>query len=693
MTESKTPQVVRLGKQDGVGIIVIDNPPINAGSLQVRLGLLKAIQAVDSDPSLSGGILIGASKMFMAGSDIREFGAQLEDPQLPSVIAAIEKSAKPFVAAIAGAALGGGYELALACDGRIASVEAVVGLPETTLGLIPGAGGTQRLPRLVGREKAIEFICAGSRLGAEQALKFGMIDAVAQGDLLTEALKLLSRFGSNKRRVTSIEVPDSDPVALQNAKTEALKGGRNRPHIHAAISAIDHCGRLSVTEGLVAERAQFQKLRMGREAAALRHLFFAERRALRVPELAATMARPIRVVAVIGGGTMGAGIAAAMLSSGKSVSILENTAEAVKAARDRVRKIFQWRLDRGRLRAEELEHLMCQLDVTTLKDPIGKADAVIEAVFEDVRVKRQIFALLGEVARPDAILLTNTSYLSVAEIAASSGRPQSVAGMHFFSPAEKMRLVEIVRHSETSPEVLASAYSLAIAAGKLPVLSNDSFGFIGNRIYASYRRQCEYMLEEGALPQQVDKALEEFGFAMGPFAVADMSGLDIAWRMRQATAAGRDPMARYARIPDLLCEMGRFGRKTGAGYYRYTEAAGPGQVDQAITDLVTRTSSEAGRVRRLFSPSEIVARALAAMASEAALVISEGVTNSRSDVDLVLTNGYGFPKHEGGIVFWARNQPKAELEAAFSRLIETQGPHYQVGPISALSHEDDRKSH
>ncbi|MDX8443581.1 3-hydroxyacyl-CoA dehydrogenase NAD-binding domain-containing protein [Mesorhizobium sp. VK3E] len=683
MTGPADRKVVALKRRDKVGIIVIDNPPINAGSLEVRRGLLEAVRAVHSDPTLSGGILIGADKMFMAGSDIREFGAPLEDPQLPSVIAEIEESDKPFVAAIAGAALGGGYELALACDGRIATIEAVVGLPETTLGLIPGAGGTQRLPRLIGREKAIELICAGSRVNAAEAINLGMIDKVARDDLLTEALKFLSDLGSTKRRVANSQVPESDPAALRKVKTVALKSGRNRPHIREAIAAVERCGHLPAREGLAMERAEFQKLRMGKEATALRHLFFAERKALKAPELA-MMARPVQIVAVVGGGTMGAGIGAAMLAAGKSVIILESTAEAVEAARDRVRSVFQRRLDRARLAADKMQQYLSRLEVTTRDDRIGEADAVIEAVYEDIGVKRDVFALLGRLAKPDAVLLTNTSYLSVAEIAAASGRPESVAGMHFFSPAEVMRLVEVIRHSNTAPDVLATALHLAKAANKIPIVSKDSFGFIGNRIYASYRRQCEYMLEEGALPQQIDNALEEFGFAMGPFAVADMSGLDVAWRMRQATAASRGPGERYIRIPDLLCEMGRFGRKTGAGYYRYKDAGSPGQVDEAVTDLIIRYSNEAGRIRRHFHTSEIVERALAAMASEAALVISEGVANSPSDIDLVLIHGYGFPKHEGGILFWAQNQPKAQLADTLDRLAETQGPHFPVGPVSAL---------
>ncbi|MER8436864.1 3-hydroxyacyl-CoA dehydrogenase NAD-binding domain-containing protein [Mesorhizobium sp. M1312] len=684
MSESATRQAVRLERRGGIGVIIIDNPPINAGSLEVRHGLLKAVLSVDSDEELSGGLLIGAAGMFMAGSDIREFGTPLKDPQLPSVIAAIEDSAKPFVAAIAGAALGGGYELALACDGRIASPEAVVGLPETTLGLIPGAGGTQRLPRLVGQEKAVELICAGTRVPAIEAVKLGMIDAVAQRDLESEALAFLAGLQSAKRRVSDKQVPESDPVSFAKTKAHALISGRHRPHIKAAITAIEQCGRLPFKQGLADERAEFQKLRVGREASALRHLFFAERKAVKVAEAAASGAIPIEVVAVIGGGTMGAGIAAALLGAGKSVIIVESTLDAAARALDRVQQGFQRRVERGRLDPAQLGLFLSRLTVTADARRVGEADAVVEAVFEDIGAKQQVFEALGSAARPDAVLLTNTSYLSVSEIAAFSGRPQDVAGMHFFSPADVMRLVEIVRHADTSARVTGAAYDLALTMGKLPVLSKDSFGFIGNRIFAAYRRQCEFMLEEGALPHEIDSALEAFGFAMGPFAVADLSGLDISWRMRQATAPLRKQTDRYVIIPDLLCEAGRFGRKTGAGYYLYPASRGRGEVDPIVTDLIIKASSEAGRVRRPISASEIVNRAMAAMASEAAWVISEGVTHSPSDIDLVLTNGYGFPKHEGGILFWARNQDRASLDAAFTDLVESHGSGFQTGPVTAL---------
>ncbi|BAV52943.1 Short chain enoyl-CoA hydratase / 3-hydroxyacyl-CoA dehydrogenase (plasmid) [Mesorhizobium loti] len=586
MSKAPTRQAVKVERRGEVGIIYIDNPPINAGSMEVRRGLLAAIRSVDADETLSGGILMGAAQMFMAGSDIREFGAPLEEPQLPTVIAAIEHSAKPFVAAIAGAALGGGYELALACDGRIATPQALVGLPETTLGLIPGAGGTQRLPRLVGHEKAIELICAGTRVTANDAHKLGMVDAIAEQDLLAEALEFLSALGPCKRRVSEKEIPVGEPGAVAKSKAIALTSGRQRPHIRAAIFAIEQCGTVPFQQGLAEERAEFQRLRMSREAVALRHLFFAERKATKTAETAASQAAPIHVVAVVGGGTMGAGIAAALLAAGKTVVIAESNDDAAARAHDRVRQGFQRRLERGRITSAQVEAWLSRFSATTDLTDIEEADAVIEAVFEDIGAKQAVFGNLGRKARSDAILLTNTSYLSVADIASFCGRPQNVAGMHFFSPAEVMRLVEVVHHRDISEQTIASTLRLALDLGKLPILSKDSFGFIGNRIYSAYRLQCEFMLEEGALPHEIDAALEEFGFAMGPFAVADLSGLDIGWRMRQSTAAVRRPTDRYVTIPDQLCEAGRFGRKTGAGYYLYPTGPSRGEVDPFVTDLI-----------------------------------------------------------------------------------------------------------
>ncbi|TJV46060.1 MAG: 3-hydroxyacyl-CoA dehydrogenase [Mesorhizobium sp.] len=683
MADGEQNPAVRLELVDDIGMIIIDNPPINAGSKLVRRGLLKALQDVKTDDRLTGAVIAGAGKIFMAGSDLSEFDHPLEEPQLPAVIKAIETMAKPVVAAIAGAALGGGYELALGCDARIASRDAVVGLPETRLGMIPGAGGTQRLPRLTGQAKAIELICAGTRVAAPEALQLGMIDSIAVSDLGAEARGLLHALDGRKRRVIERAVPPGDPEQLEQSKSAALKSGRARPHIRDAIKAVEDAGRLAPADGLAVEREVFQRLRIGREAAALRHLFFAERSAAKVDDLTGVAPKPRQAIGVIGGGTMGAGIAAAALDAGKLVTLAEATQDAANSALHRIDTLYAERLKRGRIGSEEVAERLSRLTVAADIEAVASSDVVIEAVFEDLEVKRELFEYLGRMARPDAVLLTNTSYLSVSKIAAASGRDADVAGLHFFSPADVMRLVEVVRHPLVAPATLATAVALARELRKLPVVAKDAFGFVGNRIYAAYRRQCEFMLEEGALPEEIDQALEAFGFAMGPFAVADMSGLDIAWRMRQATAHLRDLRARYVRIPDLLCERGRLGRKTGSGYYRYGDGR-KGAVDPEVTNLILDASRAAGIKRRSFSPNEIVLRALASMASEAALLISEGVTNRPTDVDLVLVNGYGFPRHEGGPLFWARRLPEAELKAAIDRLVETGGPGFKVGPVDAL---------
>jgi 3-hydroxyacyl-CoA dehydrogenase len=678
---------VRFEREGDVGLIVIDSPPLNAGSSEVRRGLLAAIRQLQAAEGVVAGVLIGAGAHFMAGSDIREFSAPLAEPHLPQVIAALEACPRPVVAAIKGAALGGGYELSLGCDRRIGAADAIVGLPETTLGIIPGAGGTQRLPRMVGQAKAIELICAGTRVKAGDAAKLGMIDAVAEGDLRSEAVAL-ARTLKGKSRVIERPVPPEDAAAIEAAAVAALKAGRSRPHIKAAIDAIRLVATVPPAEGLAKERAVFQELRVGREAAALRHLFFAERDAAKVPGLAGVEPRAVAKVAVIGGGTMGSGIAIASLDSGYSVTLIEMNEEAAQKAFERIKGSYAKRVESGRISAGDMEKRLGKLSCVGEFDAASQADLVVEAVFEEIGVKQDVFRKLGAVARPDAVLATNTSYLSIGDIANAAAKPENVVGLHFFSPAEIMKLVEVIRHPKASPVALATALAFARKLRKMPIVANDAFGFVGNRIYAAYRRQVEFMLEEGAFPDEIDAALEAFGFAMGPFAVADLSGLDIAWRMRQATASKRDPKARYVKIADRLCEMGRLGRKTGAGYYRYDPGARRGMLDDVVRNIVVEASAEAGRTRRPFTAGEIVERVMASMASEAALLLAEGVATQASDVDLALVNGYGFPRHEGGPVFWARMQPKEKLAASFAGLAETGGHGFRVGDPAVLLADD-----
>jgi 3-hydroxyacyl-CoA dehydrogenase len=675
---------VRLERDGDIAVIVIDNPPVNAGSLAVRQGILACAREIAADPTIMGTVLIGAGKTFIAGSDLKEFGAPIEDPQLPTVIAALENCRMPVVAALHGAALGGGYELALGCDARVASPGTVVGLPEVTLGMIPGAGGTQRLPRITGIASAITLICAGTRVEAATAKNIGMIDAVAEGDLRTFAVNYVRGMAGRKRCVRDLTPAVEDVTAIQEATQAALKAGRHRPQVAAAIEAVMASMSTPIDAALAAEREVFQKLRVGSEAFALRHLFFSEKESGKRAEFEGATARPVERIAVIGAGTMGTGIALAALAGGFSVALLEQDQAALERGMTRLREHYAQRVAAGKMKAVEAAQQQALLRAGTDDALLEGAQLVIEAVFEELAVKRAVLHRLDALLPPGVILASNTSYLDLDALADATDRPQDVVGLHFFSPANVMRLLEVVRGNYTSPEVLATCFALARRLGKLPILTGNAFGFIGNRIYAAYRRQSEFMLEEGALPEQIDLAMEAFGFAMGPFAVADLSGLDIAWRMRQAQAASRNPDARYVAIPDRLCEMNRLGRKTGAGYYLYENSGKRGMADDTVTKLIEQCADEKGIARRAFSQQEIQQRLLLTMANEAALLLAEGVTTRATDIDLVMVNGFGFPKWEGGPVFWACCQDSAMLAQQQQQLIAASGKGFAKGDLGML---------
>ncbi|OYO25758.1 3-hydroxyacyl-CoA dehydrogenase [Janthinobacterium sp. PC23-8] len=680
---------VRLERDGDIAVIVIDNPPINAGSAAVRAGLLAAIDTVAHDGTLRAAVIIGAGTTFIAGSDLKEFGQPLQDPQLPAIIKAIEGCGKPVVAALHGAALGGGYELALGCDYRIAAPGTVVGLPEVTLGIIPGAGGTQRLPRLVGLPKAIDLVCSGERVAASEALALGMLDAIAAGDLRQEALACARRLIGTRSLLRERTAPACTAEELAAASAAALRAGRERPAVRAAIEAVGQAALADMEPGLAAERAMFQQLRLSVEARALRHLFFAERASARHPALAGVAPRPVELIAVLGAGTMGAGIAIAALDAGYRVLLVEQDPAALERGGNNIADLYADRLKRGRLSAEAAAQRLGSLERSLDWSRLAEADLVIEAVFEDLAVKQQVFARLDAVMRPGAILASNTSYLDLDAIAGATSRPGDVLGLHFFSPANVMRLLEVVRGAATAPEVLATGLAVGRRLRKLPILTGNAFGFIGNRVYAAYRRQCEFLIEEGAYPEQVDAALEAFGFAMGPFAVADMSGLDIAWRMRQSQAATRDPRARYVDIADRLCEAGRLGRKTGAGYYRYQAGARGGQPDPLVREVIEQSRAANGIAARPLDDAEIVRRALLAMVNEAALLLAEGVAGHAADVDLVLINGYGFPRWEGGPVFWARERGRAALEHDLDWLAAVSAAGFVRGDAACLLAKED----
>lgn len=681
VVESST---VRSERDGDVFVVVIDNPPINAASHAVRSGLMDALKTLADDPSLAAAVIIGSGNSFIAGSDLREFGWPLEAPQLPAVIAEIEACDKPVVAAIRGAALGGGFELALGCDARLAAPGAVVGLPEVTLGIVPGAGGTQRLPRLVGVARAIELVCSGERLSAERALDLGVVDDVVQGDLRGMAVERARSLRGHKRRLRELAVPPDDEARIESAASLARRIGKHRPHVLAAIEVLKSSLTTSFDVALAQERAAFEELRLSRDALALRHQFFAERSVSKLPELSGSVSRPVEHIAVIGAGTMGTGIAIAALDAGLRVTLLEREDEALQRGRQRIAEHYAARVAAGRLDASEAGTAEALLLATSDWESLRRIDLAIEAVFEDLDVKREVFRRLDGLARHGAILASNTSYLDLDAIASATSRPQDVVGLHFFSPANVMRLVEVVRGKHTSNDVVATAISVAKCLRKLPVVTCNAFGFIGNRIYAAYRRQCEFMLEEGAYPETVDRALESFGFAMGPFAVADMSGLDIAWRMRQAQAPLRDPGARYVAIPDQLCELGRLGRKTRAGYYRYEPGKKSGTPDPVVREIVEAASKAKGISRGTVSDVEIQRRALLAMANEAALLLAEGVASQASDVDVVLVNGYGFPRWHGGPVFWARQRGSDALVKDMEWLVQLSGPGFRPADLAFL---------
>jgi 3-hydroxyacyl-CoA dehydrogenase len=666
------PASVRLERQGEVGFIVIDNPPINAGALVVRLGLIEALAELTRDPGLVAGVLIGAGSTFIAGSDLKEFSAPLADPQVPAVIAAIEGCPKPVVAAIHGAALGGGYEIALACDARVAVEEAVVGLPEGTFGIIPGAGGTVRLPRLTNAAAALEIITSCRRVKAPEANMLGLIDAVVT-DLRAEAAALALTL-PGKRRLRDIPPATVDMELFEHAAGAALRKGRGRPHVIEAIAALRRTLTEPVDTALAKERAVFQRLRMSDESAALRHLFFAEREAGRVTGLERGSPLPISKVGIVGAGTMGCGIAAAFLLAGMQVTVADLKPEVLAAATERIMEFTSRSQSTART---------ASLSTATALDQLADCDLIIEAVFEDLGVKRSLVATLDTLAKSGAIIASNTSYLDLDAIADATVRPERVIGLHFFAPAHIMKLLEIVRGRQTAPAVVATALALGRRLGKVAVVAGVCEGFIGNRIYNAYRTQCEAMLLEGALPQEVDAALEEFGFAMGPFAVSDLSGLDIAWanRKRKQAAAG-DP-TKDMPVLEWLVADGRLGRKTGAGWYRYE--AGQRQSDDAVTALVERARHDRGVVPHVLAKDEIQLRALAAIVNEALLVLEDGIAARASDIDLVLINGYGFPRHLGGPMYWASRQASERLNAALARLANATDPRARRGDLARLA--------
>lgn len=658
---------------DQVTVIEINNPPINAGSTEVRAGLLEAIRNFDADQNSSAAVIVGSGSTFIAGSDIKEFSAPLQEPQLPTVIAAIENCTKPIVCALHGSALGGGFELSLGCDARIALVGTQLGLPEVTLGIIPGAGGTQRLPRIAGLMPALEMVCTGKRIDAQVALSLGIVDKLVEQNLLEESIKYAKSLVPVKRRIRDLQAPVLDQALFDQQKAKFLKLGKNRPAVQKAIESVLNATQISIDEGLKIERAVFQELRVSEEAAALRYQFFSERKVFKQISEIKEVPKSIKTVAVIGSGTMGSGIAIASLNAGYEVILLDQNPKALDAGGVRIEDHYNKQVQAKKLDELKKTSALSRLHLTSKWIDIAQVDLVVEAVFEDLGVKQEVFKQIDLIVNPNAVLASNTSYLDLDQIASVLKSPSRLLGLHFFSPANVMKLLEVIRARQTSNHALASGLAYAKKLGKLPVIANNSFGFVGNRIYAAYRKQCEFMLEEGALPRQIDKALEDFGFAMGPFQVADMSGLDIAWRMRQSQVSQRNPAHRYVHIPDHLCEAGRLGKKTGAGYYTYSNDGAINHEDPLVINVIEQASLHKGITRRALSTEEIQKRVLLAMFNEAALLLTEKVVSEPSDCDVVLVNGYGFPRWRGGVIFWAQQQGIQNIQRDLEWLADVSG--------------------
>jgi 3-hydroxyacyl-CoA dehydrogenase len=675
--------------QDGIAVITLDHPPVNSLSHALRSHIVQRINAAEVDPSIRGIVLVGSDKAFSAGADVNELGTpkQLAEPILRTVIACVEHSSKPVVAALSGVALGGGLELALACHGRVALKSARLGLPEITLGLIPGSGGTQRLPRLAGLDTAMTMILNGQPLTASQLADFGLLDMVVPQDVRAAAIGMASQLAQRGAPFPTARSRFLDAVVVQAAvaaqRDKLTPRQKLQPAYTAALDAVE-AAMLPLDDGLRRERELFLDLISSVPAQALRYQFKAEREAGKLPTPLQVAVRPVRTVAVVGAGTMGTGIAISVLDAGLDVVLIEQDEAALARGRNRVVDYYRSRVFAGKLNPVDAAEKEGRLLTTTDWPELAVADVVIEAVFEELAVKQQVFRKIDAHARAGAVLATNTSYLDVDAIARSTERPQDVLGLHFFSPAHVMKLVEVVRGAQTGTDVLATGMHLASALGKLPVLCGNAFGFIGNRIYNAYRKQCEFMLEDGAWPEDVDSALVSMGFAMGPFAVADMSGLDIAWRMRKAQATTRDARERYVTILDQLCELGRLGRKANAGYYNYVNGKQAQSSDPKVRAIIEQASARRGVARRSLTAAEIQRRALLAIVNEAALLLAEGVATRASDIDVVLVQGYGFPRWEGGPVFWARQQDRTTLETELQTLASEAGYGFQKADLSPV---------
>lgn len=649
--------VIDFRKQDGVGVITVNNPPVNALSQAVRQGIIDALEKGVADPDVKTMVIIGGGRTFIAGADIREFGKPMMAPSLHDVLDRIEAASKPVVAAIHGTALGGGLEVALTCHWRVAVAAAQVGLPEVKLGILPGAGGTQRLPRLVGPQVALEMITGGNPIAAKKAVALGVIDELVDGDLLAGAVAFARKVlaeGRPLRLVSRLDdkVRGVDPKVFADFRKGMERKARGFFAPWRCADAVEAACQLPFDEGMKRERELFMQCMDSPQRKAQIHAFFAEREVAKIPDVAAdTPVTRIASAAVVGAGTMGGGIAMNFANVGVPVRILEVSQEALSRGLAIIEKNYRTSVERGSMSREAMDKALGLIRGVQKYEDIGDADIVIEAVFEEMGVKKEVFSTLDRVMKPGAVLASNTSTLDIDEIASATKRPEAVIGTHFFSPANVMKLLENVRGKKTSKETIATAMAMGKQIRKVAVLAGNCDGFIGNRMLAGYSREAQFLLEEGAMPWQVDKVLYEFGMPMGPFAMSDLAGNDVGWRIRKGKAHLRDPQERYSPIADRLCELGRFGQKTGAGWYRYEGR--DAKPDPVVQELIEKVSAEKGIARRQIDDAEILSRCLYPLVNEGARILEEGIAIRSSDIDITWIYGYGFPVYRGGPMFWA----------------------------------------
>ncbi|MFT4715585.1 MAG: 3-hydroxyacyl-CoA dehydrogenase [Paracoccaceae bacterium] len=679
---------VTLKIEGSLAFVVINNPPVNALGQAVREGIAGGIKTAEANADVKAVILIAEGRTFPAGADITEFGKPPMEPGLPEVCQIIEDCTKPVIAALHGTTLGGGFEVALSAHYRIALATTKIGLPEVNLGILPGASGTQRMPRITGAGPALDLMLSGKPIGAEQGVAIGVIDEIVDGDLTAAATSYAQKLienGSSRRPTSERREGFTDTAAYGNAvavaRVKIEKSAKGQLAPFKIIDCVQTAAKTSFADGMAFERAAFMECLASDQSKGMIHAFFAERQTAKIPEMKTAKPRAMDKLAVIGGGTMGAGIAVAMMDAGMSVVMIERDEESLERGRANVEKVYTRNVAKGRITKADKTSIMARYSGSVEYAALGDVDLVIEVVFEEIDVKKGVFAQLDAAMKPGAILATNTSYLNIDELAATISRPEDVIGLHFFSPANIMKLLEIVVPAQVTDDVVVTAFELAKRLRKIPVRAGVCDGFIGNRILAKYIQAAGYIMEDGASPYEIDAAIRDFGYPMGPFQVSDLAGGDIGFATRKRKAATRDPVERYVEIADRICERGWFGQKTGRGYYLYENGARVGSQDPEVLAIIDEERRRVGINATSFTLEEIQNRYFAAMVNEACNVLDEGIALRPLDIDVTLLYGYGFPRWRGGPMKWADMQGLDVILKRIETYAKDDAHFWQVSPL------------